>query len=103
MNSLSAFPPRSLEFRVSSVVFALFFCASSASAQQARQPGQDGVSGLPPTPRPQLQLAQAAIPGLPSAPPAGASGLTWDQVKAKFEAANPVLKSDQANVDEMKA
>jgi len=29
--------------------------------------------------------------------------LTWDQVKAKFEAANPVLKSDQANVDEMKA
>jgi len=103
MNSLSAFPPRSLEFRVSIVVFALFFCASSASAQQARQPGQDGVSGLPPTPRPQLQLAQAAIPGLPSAPPAGASGLTWDQVKAKFEAANPVLKSDQANVDEMKA
>ena len=31
------------------------------------------------------------------------SGLTWDQVKAKFEAANPVLKSDQLNVDEMKA
>ena len=29
--------------------------------------------------------------------------LTWDQVKAKFETANPVLKSDQANVDEMKA
>ena len=29
--------------------------------------------------------------------------LTWDQVKAKFEAANPVLKSDQSNVDEMKA
>ncbi len=29
--------------------------------------------------------------------------LTWDQVKAKFEAVNPVLKSDQANVDEMKA
>jgi outer membrane protein, heavy metal efflux system len=31
------------------------------------------------------------------------SGYTWDQVKAKFEAANPVLKSDQLNVDEMKA
>jgi len=31
------------------------------------------------------------------------SSLTWDQVKAKFEAANPVLKSDQLNVDEMKA
>jgi outer membrane protein, heavy metal efflux system len=31
------------------------------------------------------------------------SGYTWDQVKAKFEATNPVLKSDQLNVDEMKA
>jgi len=40
--------------------------------------------------------------GAPSV--AGAQqALTWDQVKAKFEAANPVLKSDQANVDEMKA
>jgi cobalt-zinc-cadmium efflux system outer membrane protein len=29
--------------------------------------------------------------------------LTWDQVKAEFEAANPVLKADAANVDEMKA
>jgi cobalt-zinc-cadmium efflux system outer membrane protein len=29
--------------------------------------------------------------------------LTWDQVKAKFEAANPVLKADQNNVDELKA
>ena len=29
--------------------------------------------------------------------------LTWDQVKAKFEAANPVLKADQSNVDELKA
>jgi outer membrane protein, heavy metal efflux system len=29
--------------------------------------------------------------------------LTWDQVKAKFEAANPALKADAANVDEMKA
>jgi cobalt-zinc-cadmium efflux system outer membrane protein len=36
--------------------------------------------------------------------PAGAQqGLTWDQVKAKFEASNPVLKADAANVDEMKA
>ena len=31
------------------------------------------------------------------------SGYTWDQVKAKFEAANPILKSDQLNVEEMKA
>jgi cobalt-zinc-cadmium efflux system outer membrane protein len=29
--------------------------------------------------------------------------LTWDQVKDKFEAANPVLKADAANVEEMKA
>lgn len=29
--------------------------------------------------------------------------LTWDQVKAKFEAANPALRADQLNVDEMKA
>ena len=29
--------------------------------------------------------------------------LTWDQVKAKFEAVNPVLKSDQLGVDELKA
>jgi cobalt-zinc-cadmium efflux system outer membrane protein len=60
-------------------------------------------SPLPQAPRPQVQLSQAAIPGLPAVPPAGASSLTWDQVKAKFEAANPVLKSDQSNVDEMKA
>ncbi len=29
--------------------------------------------------------------------------LTWDEVKAKFESANPVLKADAANVEEMKA
>ena len=29
--------------------------------------------------------------------------LTWDQVKAKFEEVNPLLKADQANVEEMKA
>jgi cobalt-zinc-cadmium efflux system outer membrane protein len=29
--------------------------------------------------------------------------LTWDQVKAKFDADNPTLKADQSNVDEMKA
>lgn len=29
--------------------------------------------------------------------------LSWDQVKAKFEAANPALKADALNVDEMKA
>jgi outer membrane protein, heavy metal efflux system len=29
--------------------------------------------------------------------------LTWDQVKDKFEAANPTLKPDESNVQEMKA
>ena len=29
--------------------------------------------------------------------------LTWDQVKAKFESVNPLLKADAANVEEMKA
>jgi outer membrane protein, heavy metal efflux system len=31
------------------------------------------------------------------------TGLTWDQVKAKFEAANPALKADALGVDELKA
>ena len=70
-----------------------------ALPQQAQQPGPPS---LPQAPLPQSQLAQPAIPGLP-APPAVLSGLTWDQVKAKFEAANPALKADEANVDEMKA
>src|SRR5579863_1015516 len=38
--------------------------------------------------------------GLPAAPQ---QSLTWEQVKTKFEAANPVLKADAANVEEMKA
>ena len=29
--------------------------------------------------------------------------LTWDQVRARFEASNPALKADADNVDEMKA
>jgi len=36
--------------------------------------------------------------------PAGAQqALSWDQVKAKFESANPALKADSLNIDEMKA
>jgi outer membrane protein, heavy metal efflux system len=33
----------------------------------------------------------------------GSAALTWDQVKAKFEADNPTLKADESNVYEMKA
>jgi outer membrane protein, heavy metal efflux system len=38
-----------------------------------------------------------------SLPAAAQQALTWDQVKAKFEATNPALKADADNVDEMKA
>ncbi len=31
------------------------------------------------------------------------AGLTWDQVKARFEATNPALRADADNVDEMRA
>jgi outer membrane protein, heavy metal efflux system len=33
----------------------------------------------------------------------GSAALTWDQVRAKFEADNPALKADADNVDEMRA
>jgi cobalt-zinc-cadmium efflux system outer membrane protein len=33
----------------------------------------------------------------------GQQALTWDEIKAKFEAANPTLRADALNVDEMKA
>jgi cobalt-zinc-cadmium efflux system outer membrane protein len=32
-----------------------------------------------------------------------AEAFTWDQIKAKFEASNPTLKANQANIDESKA
>ena len=38
-----------------------------------------------------------------SLPTAAQQALTWDQVKAKFEASNPALKADADNVDEMRA
>ena len=47
----------------------------------------------------------AAVALISFAPPWANSqqSLTWDQVKAKFEAANPTLKADALGVDEMKA
>ena len=102
MNNLRAVFSRSMD-QVFFWVLLLVLCTAGASAQQAQQPGKTSLADLPNLPQPQ-QLAQAAIPGLPALPAQGApSGLTWEQVKAKFEAANPVLKSDQSNVDEMKA
>jgi cobalt-zinc-cadmium efflux system outer membrane protein len=82
---------------VSLAILFLPFCVAGAGA---RQPAQGDGSGLPDQPLPQ----QSAIPGLPvQLAQGGSSSLTWEQVRAKFEAANPVLKSDQSNVDEMKA
>jgi len=101
MNNLRAVFSRSMG-QVFFKVLLLMLCTSGASAQQAQPPGQTSVADLPNQPQPQ-QVAQAAIPGLPALPPVGSSALTWEQAKAKFEAANPVLKSDQSNVDEMKA
>ena len=47
--------------------------------------------------------AAAVLLMLAPACAAGQQSLTWDQVKARFETSNPVLKSDADNVDEMKA
>ena len=47
--------------------------------------------------------AVAALLWLAPALASAQQGLTWDQVKARFEAANPALKADALGVDEMKA
>jgi len=52
------------------------------------------------------QACSAGFAGLLFAarlPAVAQQSLTWEQVKTKFEAANPVLKADAANVEEMKA
>src|SRR6266567_7354678 len=48
---------------------------------------------------PAAAYGQTSAPGPSSAP----NALTWDQVKARFEASNPALKADADNVDEMRA
>ena len=51
-------------------------------------------------------LAALAVPALFALAPALAcaqQSLTWDQVKAKFEASNPALRADADSVDEMRA
>jgi cobalt-zinc-cadmium efflux system outer membrane protein len=45
-----------------------------------------------------LCMAFAVAQGAPAS-----AGLSWDEVKAKFETANPTLKADAISVDEMKA
>ena len=46
------------------------------------------------------QWAYYSASGLPAA---AQQGLTWEEIKVKFEAANPTLRADALNVDEMKA
>jgi cobalt-zinc-cadmium efflux system outer membrane protein len=48
-------------------------------------------------------LAAAALLFLAYSPAQAQQSLTWDQVKTRFEAANPALKADALGVDEMKA
>ncbi len=48
-------------------------------------------------------LATAALCVSLPLPASAQQALTWDQVKARFEAVNPTLHADALNVDEMKA
>jgi outer membrane protein, heavy metal efflux system len=54
-------------------------------------------------PRPAWALALLTLLFAHGATVRAQQSLSWDQVKAKFEADNPTLKADQSNVDEMKA
>jgi outer membrane protein, heavy metal efflux system len=56
------------------------------------------------TPRTSAQNPPPTSTPTAPAPVVGAqTSLTWDQVKSKFEAANPTLKADAINVQEMQA
>jgi cobalt-zinc-cadmium efflux system outer membrane protein len=48
-------------------------------------------------------FAMAALLAIAQAPAQQNSALSWEQVKAKFEAANPALRADALSMDEMKA
>jgi cobalt-zinc-cadmium efflux system outer membrane protein len=55
-----------------------------------------------------LSIMLFVLPSIGQAPPNGQQAptqppLTWEQVKARFEASNPALKADALGVDEMKA
>jgi cobalt-zinc-cadmium efflux system outer membrane protein len=54
-------------------------------------------------PYPMTTLIAVALFLSLSSPAFTQQALTWDQVKARFEAANPTLRADALNVDEMKA
>jgi cobalt-zinc-cadmium efflux system outer membrane protein len=48
-------------------------------------------------------LAPALVPAQQTGPVQPSPALTWDQVKARFEAANPELRANALGVEEMKA
>jgi outer membrane protein, heavy metal efflux system len=70
----------------------LLLCAPPGSAQQPAQPGQSG------TQTPSAISAQQASTSSPNP-----NALNWEQVKARFEAANPQLRADALNVEETRA
>jgi outer membrane protein, heavy metal efflux system len=48
-------------------------------------------------------MAAACVCSIPLAAQQAPPALSWDQVRARFEATNPALKADADNVDEMRA
>jgi len=48
-------------------------------------------------------LAPVSFSAQQAGPPQPGPALTWEQIKAKFEAANPALRADAMGVEEMKA
>jgi cobalt-zinc-cadmium efflux system outer membrane protein len=75
-------------------ICALLCAFASALPGIAQQPGADPSSVL---------QAGALSAQDASSAPANPNALTWEQVKARFEAANPQLKADALNVEEMRA
>ena len=86
---------RSKQLVYASVSMCALLCAFvSALPGLAQQPGADPSSVL---------QAGAISAQEASSAPASPNALTWDQVKARFEAANPQLKADALNVEETRA
>jgi len=86
---------RSKPLVYASVSMCALLCAFvSALPGLAQQPGADPSSVL---------QAGAISAQEASSAPASPNALTWDQVKARFEAANPQLKADALNVEETRA
>jgi cobalt-zinc-cadmium efflux system outer membrane protein len=86
---------RSKPLVYASVSMCALLCAFvSALPGLAQQPGADPSSVL---------QAGAISAQEASSAPASPNALTWEQVKARFEAANPQLKADALNVEETRA